>query len=67
MPCYAVELHSTIKRHCYYRIEKYRPTKLREVVGNEETISRLEVSSPIGSHHHVTDMIISIAGVCKGG
>lgn len=26
------------------RIEKYRPTKLSEVVGNEETIRRLEVS-----------------------
>ena len=29
------------------RIEKYRPTNLAEVVGNEETISRLKVHLPL--------------------
>jgi len=44
-------------------VEKYRPTKFEEIVGNEETVARLSVFSKTGNFPHI--MIAGPPGVGK--
>jgi replication factor C subunit 2/4 len=41
-----------------YRIEKYRPHTFKDIVGNEDTIARLEVFSSTGN---VPNIIIAVS------
>lgn len=40
-----------------FRIEKYRPQVLKDVVGNEEIVSRLEV---IGKTGNIPNLLLSV-------
>lgn len=41
-----------------HRVEKYRPLELKDIVGNQETVSRLEVIARDGNMPHI---IISVS------
>lgn len=41
-----------------FRIEKFRPTTFQEIVGNEETVARLEVFAKQGN---VPNIIIAVS------
>lgn len=41
------------------QVEKYRPTRIREIVGNEEAVSRLQV---IAEEGNMPNMILAVRG-----
>ena len=45
-------------RWCNYRVEKYRPQKLSDVVGNEDAICRLRAIAKDGNMPH---MILTVS------
>lgn len=47
-----------VAEHLAVRVEKYRPQELKDVVGNRETIDRLQVIAQDGNMPHI---IISVS------
>lgn len=46
----------------FYRVEKYRPHFLKDIVGNEETVSRLQVIANDGNLPHI---ILSVGRIYR--
>ena len=52
---------TTIRSACAARVEKYRPTDLKDAVVNEETVARLQV---IAREGNMPNIIISVWSLC---